>query len=83
MSKPTALEKILRVMRDGEARTISRIHYLTNVSPTSIRRALLAGDLIKVGEEPNPVPPARQGQAIVKLAPKHLGATCQPPLIAA
>ena len=71
MPKPTALEKILAVMRDGEARTISRIHFLTGVSHNTIRRALREGDLIKVGEAPNPAPPAQHGQAIVQIATKH------------
>lgn len=71
MPKPTALEKILEMMRDGEIRTVSRIHFLTGVSPNTIRRALREGDLIKVGEEPNPSPPAQRGQAIVKIANKH------------
>ena len=82
MAKLTALEKILRVMRDGEARTVSRIHFLTGVSHNTIRKAILAGDLIKVGEEPNPAPPARQGQAIVQIAPKHKESTCTPSIAA-
>jgi hypothetical protein len=62
---------ILEVMRDGVIRTISRIHFLTGVSPNTIRRALREGDLVKVGEEPNPAPPAQRGQAIVQIATKH------------
>ena len=82
MAKLTALEKILRVMRDGEVRTISRIHFLTGVSHNTIRRAVLAGDLVKVGEEPNPAPPARQGQAIVQIAPKHKETALDPSIAA-
>jgi hypothetical protein len=67
----TALEKILKVMRDGETRTLSRIHFLTGVSLNTIRRALREGDLVKVGEVPNPAPPAQRGQAIVQIATKH------------
>ena len=69
--KRTALEKILEVMRDGEIRTITRIHFLTGVSSNTIRKALREGDLVKVGEVPNPAPPAQRGQAIVKIANKH------------
>lgn len=78
MANPTALEKILTVMRDGQARTVSRIHFLTGVSPNTVRRAIANGDLIKVGEAPNPAPPARRGQAIVRVAPKHEDLSCRP-----
>lgn len=77
MASPTALEKILRVMRDGQPRTISKIHFLTGVSPNTVRRAITSGDLIKVGEVPNPAPPARRGQAIVRVAQKHEVHPCQ------
>lgn len=70
MSKPTALKKILAVMCDGEARTVSRLYFLTGVNPSTIRRMIPTGDLVKVGEE-HPTPPARRGQTIVKIALRH------------
>lgn len=76
MKKPSALNKILDLMRDGEIRTLRRVHYLTDISLNTIRRALTDGHLIRVGTEPRPVAWARCGQAIVKIAPHHLESPC-------
>jgi len=71
MAKPTALQKVLTVMRDGETRTISRLYFLSDVNPSTLRRMVQNGDLVKVGEAPNPTPPARKGQALVRLGLRH------------
>ncbi len=72
MARKSALEKIIDEMKDGQERTVRRVHYLTGLSLNAVRKALAEGHLVKVGEEPCPSPWARRGQAIVKLAPKHL-----------
>lgn len=79
VANPSALAKILAGMRDGEARTVSKIHYLTGVSPNTIRRAITEGDLVKIGEAPLPAPLARRGQAIVRVAQKHEASLCRLP----
>ncbi len=68
---PTAWSRIRELMKDGQPRTIRRIHYLTEVSLNTIRKAVAEGHLVKVGEEPRPVPHARCGQAIVRIASLH------------
>jgi hypothetical protein len=66
--KPTALDKVIALMEDGESRTIRRISYLTGVSLHTVRKAVRDGVLTKIGEETQTATWARCGQAIVRRA---------------
>jgi hypothetical protein len=67
MERKSVLQKIVKVLSDGQPRTVRRVAFLAEVSLNAVREALRNGQLAKVGEEPKPCPLARRGQAIVGL----------------